>query len=695
MASPPATVVDGTRPIRFFPGVGPKRAELFERIGIHTVEQLLRHYPRTHLDARRFVSIRELAPGGVATVVGKVRHAAAMRRRGRTDLVVQVDDDSGTIPVYFFGQSFLARTLRPGVQVVLSGELDPFIRRLVNPLFEVIEGDLENLLHAGRLVPVHALTKGLAARGMRSAMRRALDEAADRVPDPLPAEVVSRRRLSTLGEALRQIHFPESEAALEAARERLAFEELFLLQVVLELRRRVLQEEGRGVCTAGEGRLAAEARRALPFELTGEQDHALSEVVADMRAPRPMHRLLVGDVGSGKTAVAVLAALHAIEAGFQVAFLVPTEILAQQHAERLRPLLEGVGRELHLLTGATPATQRRGTLERLGEGAPVLLVGTHALLEESVAVPKLGLAVVDEQHRFGVKQRATLAKKSVIPDVLVLSATPIPRTLALTLYGDLDLSVLRHRPPGRGRLVTRLAGEEKLPLVIEFLARELEAGRQAYVVVPAIEEGRGEARGAEAEMRRLSADPLLERFRIGLLHGRLRPDAKQAAMEGFARGEIQVLVTTTVVEVGVDVANATLMVVEHADRFGLTQLHQLRGRVGRGEHRSVCVLVPGPGCSALGRARLEELVRTDDGFEIAEADLKTRGPGEPWGLRQSGLPRFKLADPLRDAPLVEAARSAARELVVGDPGLTDARHAILRAAMLTHYREPLELALAG
>ncbi len=683
--------------LQFLPGVGPARARAFERLGLTTVEHLMRHYPRAYIDARRFVRIGDLAPGELVTVEGTVRHAAALRTRaGRTDFVATLEDGSGTLACYFFGQPFLARSFRRGARVVVSGELDALEGRMLNPMFELIEGEVERLLHVGRLVPVHALTRGLTARGMRSAVRAALDDAAGRVPDPVPHEVARAHALAPLGDSLSAIHFPDDDTALAAARRRLVFEELFLLQSVLELRRRALREEGRGLASAGEGTLAAAVRVALPFTLTADQDRALAEIVADLRSPHPMQRLLLGDVGSGKTVVALLAALHVIEAGHQVAFMAPTEILARQHAATIERLAGTAAVPIAALTGATPAAERRALATRLEAGDPLLVVGTHALLEEKVRLPRLGLAIVDEQHRFGVRQRATLAQKSVIPDVLVLTATPIPRTLMLACYGDLEVSRLRGRPAGRGRVVTRVTGEEKFPQVVEFMARELDAGRQAFVVLPVIEEGgRLEARAAEAEFERLKGHPLLRRFTLGLLHGRLKPEAKQAVMAAFARGETGVLVTTTVVEVGVDVANATLMVVENAERFGLSQLHQLRGRVGRGAHRSVCVLVPGSGASGTARERLDVLTRTEDGFAIAEADLELRGPGELWGTRQSGLPRLKLADLKRDEPLLEAARAAAAAVVAEDPWLMQDGHAPLRAVLLAHYREPLELALAG
>jgi ATP-dependent DNA helicase RecG len=539
---------------------------------------------------------------------------------------------------------------------------------------------------------------------MRKWIRATLDALRDELEaaDPLPEALRESLRLPSLFTALEHVHFPATPEAAERGRKRLAFDELLLAQLVLALRRRVRETSSRALVTARGMARARAAIAALPFTPTKAQQRAVNEIVGDMKAPRAMHRLLVGDVGTGKTVVALLAAVCAVEAGFQVAVMAPTEILAEQHFRTLSALGQAAGVVPALWTGSTPASVRREFRRRLevkagSAEALDLLVGTHALLEEDVPMPRLGLVVVDEQHRFGVRQRALLASKGRgYPDVLVMTATPIPRTLASAFLGDLDLSVLDERPKDRKPIVTRLAGEARREAIYSFLADELTKGRQAYIVYPLIDESeKSELRAARAMVESLRAHPTLARFKFGLLHGRMKASEKEAVMAQFAANEIHALVSTTVIEVGVDVPNATVMIVEHPERFGLTQLHQLRGRVVRGSERSVCELLAGPRIGIEARDRLALLASTDDGMKVAEADLDARGPGELWGARQTGLPALRVADVLRDALLVERARTEASKMVEDDPELLAPRHARLRDRLVRLFGEELSWRATG
>ncbi len=695
--------------VQFLSGVGPRRAAALARLGIATIEDLLRHAPRDYLDARRTVPIARLVPGELVTVVGRVTAARVRPARGRSDLVVQVRDASGTLGVRWFGQGFLARTIREGDTLALVGTLaggpgsGPG-RAFANPLFEVLADDAKALFSAGRIVPRHPLTAGISGRALRGWIRTALDalHVALEREDPLPPLVRSKLRFPSLPAALEAVHFPPDPAAAERGRRRLAFDELLEAQLVLALRRRARKESGQALVSARGVARARAVITALPFTATEAQKRTVNEIVRDMKRAHSMHRLLVGDVGSGKTVVALLAAACAVEAGFQVAVMAPTEILAEQHFRTLTALGQAAGLAPALWTGSTTEVARRELRRRLAlpagdRFALDLVVGTHALLEDDVPLPRLGLVIVDEQHRFGVRQRAQLATKGAgFPDVLVMTATPIPRTLALAFLGDLDVSTLDERPPGREPIVTRVLDESKRESLYRFLAGELQAGRQAYVVVPLIEESeKSELRAARATAERMSRHPALAPFRWGLRHGRLKPAEKESVMREFVGGRIQGLVSTTVIEVGVDVPNAAVMVIEHAERFGLTQLHQLRGRVGRGAARSVCVLVPGPRVTLEAQERLSILVRTDDGFALAEEDLKARGPGELWGARQTGLPSLRVADLARDSDLVETAQRIARELVETDPQLEEAAHRALRERLLRDFGEELTWRATG
>jgi ATP-dependent DNA helicase RecG len=528
------------------------------------------------------------------------------------------------------------------------------------------ENGEDDTLHTGRIVPVYEKTGHLTGKMQRVLVHHALAQLPEAIVDPLPLEVRERLRLVDRRIALADVHFPPRGTSVDelnrfrsSAQRRLIFEEFFLFQLGLVLRKRRTEAERKPRAVTITGAIRESARRVLPFRLTGDQKKAIAEIVDDMKRPQPMNRLLQGDVGSGKTIVALMAALVAMENNLQVAFMAPTEILAEQHFITIRRLLESSRFRLALLTGATAAKKRRELQAELAGGSIHLAVGTHALVEEGVTFRELGLAIIDEQHRFGVLQRATLRAKGMHPDVLVMTATPIPRTLALTTYGDLDVSVMREMPPGRHPIKTIAKPESRREDIYAFIRRQLEEGRQAYVIYPLVEESAKVDLKAATEMADHLSQDVFPAYRVALLHGRMKPDAKERVMQAFLRGEFHVLVSTTVVEVGVDVANASVMVVEHAERFGLSQLHQLRGRVGRGPHQSYCVLLYQSPLTEQGRERLKALTDTTDGFEIAERDLQLRGPGDFFGTRQSGMPTLRVGDLLRDHALMEEARREA------------------------------------
>jgi ATP-dependent DNA helicase RecG len=666
--------------------VGPARAVLLGRLGIRTPRDLLLTLPRRYTDRSTITPIAALRPGPAATVVARVEHAAVRRRRGtgRADAVARVADATGALEVVWWGQPYLVRSLRPGSTLVLHGEVAHY-RGLVmsSPEVELVEagesdagGDAAGVANFDRILPAYPLTEGLSQGSLRGLARRAVAALAGAVEETLPEPVRAREDLAGVGEALRGVHAPASLAEAARARRRLALDELLELMLVLGAARR-----GRAALPGlrqAPGQHFAAARRSLPFRLTTAQERVLTEILADMAAPAPMHRLLEGDVGSGKTVVAVLAALAAIDSGNQAAIMVPTEILASQHARTVLRLAPAA-RLVHL-TGAATGRLRSELLAALARGDGELAIGTHALFSADVHFRRLGLVVIDEQHRFGVRERAALAGKGASPDVLVMTATPIPRSLALTVFGDLDLSVIDARPPGRRPARTHVVGTGRREGVYRFLAEVLGRGEQAFVVTPRIEaDEESELVAATERVEELRQHPVLGRHPIGLLHGRLGSDEKEAVMSAFRRGDLRLLVTTTVVEVGVDVAAATVVVVEHPERFGLSQLHQLRGRVGRGERPAHCILLVAPELAPEVGERFRRFARTEDGFAVAELDLAERGPGEVFGNEQHGFGGFRLANPLREPELLEAARRLADELIAADPEL--AAHPALRRAV--------------
>lgn len=663
-----------SQPLQFIKGVGPRRAAEFSRAGLETVEDLLLRFPRRYENRAGLTPIAALRPGQTATVVGEVLSSGVRptRRPGFRLFEVVVRDGSGAVRAVFPNQAFLKDVFHPHQQVVLHGPLE--FRgglQFTNPEYEIVRGDAADeaggddvTVHTGRIVPIYEKIGSITTRMQRSLIFQLLQDLPADIGDPVPAVV--RGAMPTRAEAVRAVHFPVAGTDVDAlnafateAHRRLIFEEFFLFQAGLVLRKRRHGAEKKPRAVQVDDRIRDAARKVLPFRLTDGQKGALREIVTDMQRAEPMHRLLQGDVGAGKTIVALLAALVAMENGLQVAFMAPTEILADQHYLTIRRLLDASRFRVASLTGSLTAAKKRAALAEIASGTTNLVVGTHALVEGAVEFRELGLVVIDEQHRFGVLQRATLRAKGQQPDVLVMTATPIPRTLALTAFGDLDVSVIRGLPPGRQPIRTVARPESRRDEVYRMVRQELEQGRQAYVIYPLVDESeKVDLKAATAMFDTLQQDVFPE-YRVALLHGRMKADEKEQVMAAFARGDVHVLAATTVVEVGVDVANATVMVVEHAERFGLSQLHQLRGRVGRGAHASVCALLYQYPLTDQGRARLDVLTETTDGFVIAERDLEIRGPGDFFGTRQSGLPTLRVGDLVRDHALMEEARRAA------------------------------------
>jgi ATP-dependent DNA helicase RecG len=715
-------------PVQYVKGVGPRIGEVLAGKGIRTVGDLLHYLPFRYEDRLNPRGISELRAGEMATVVGEVRNSGLFRTRSKPIFQLTVGQGRARLRCLWFNATYLQDKFKPGQMIALYGKVEEDQRshelQIVQPQFEILgdatdsgedgtektvgnaaEKKAAQSLEIGRIVPIYEAIGRLTPRWFRRAIRTALDNLTPDLPDPIPAAVRSHLGLISPRAALWNVHWPEPGESFEAlqssrtpAHIRMIFDELFFVELGLELKRRE-QKAQTGIAFRLDDRARAAIKKILPFHPTAAQKRVLKEIAADMEKPCPMRRLLQGDVGSGKTIVGFEAAIIAIENGCQVALMAPTEILAQQHYFSARRILENAGYRIVLLTGSLEADRKRDVRRHISQGNAQLVIGTHALLEEKVEFARLGLVIVDEQHRFGVLQRLKLMRKSGEgeesrlatldgtgegasphinppntslgePDVLVMTATPIPRTLALTLYGDLDLSVLDELPPGRTPIVTRCGGDDESPKVWEFVRRQVAAGHQAYVVYPVISEKttveneESELKAAIKMYRELSGRIFAD-LKVGLLHGRLDAELKDQVMRMFQRGELQILVATTVIEVGVDVPNATVMVIEHAERFGLAQLHQLRGRIGRGAAKSYCILMTGGKVTEEGQRRLDAMVKTNDGFKIAELDLELRGPGEFFGTRQAGLPSFRVANIIRDAQLLEAAKHEAAAVIAG------------------------------
>jgi ATP-dependent DNA helicase RecG len=658
-------------PLQYLKGVGPRRAADFANAGLLTIEDLLYRFPMRYEDRSRLQPIKTLEPGTTASLTGRILSCGlrSTRRPGFKIFDAVIDDGSASIRVSWLNQAFLKDVFATGQHVVLFGPVE--MRgsgglQLTNPQYEILDDEDVETIHTGRIVPVYERTGTVTPKMQRRFVWDALQKLPPDLPDLLPDSVRLKMEMPSRYAALLASHFPPADVALDRlngfttpAQQRLIFEEAFLFHTGVAARRRTAAAERKAVVPAVDDRIRESARRVLPFKLTGGQRQSLKEIVEDLQRPQPMNRLLQGDVGAGKTIVALLAALVAMENGLQVAFMAPTEILAEQHYLNISKLLQPSRFRVALLTGATSAAARREQLAQIEAGSVHLVIGTHALVEGDVRFKQLGLVVIDEQHRFGVLQRASLRTKGLHPDVLVMTATPIPRTLALTLYGDLDVSVIKDVPPGRVPTKTTAKPESRREDIYEFVRAQMDAGRQAYVIYPLVEESeKVDLKAATAMFDHLSQE-IFPHYKVGLLHGKMKSDAKDRVMKAFAAREIQMLVSTTVVEVGVDVPNASVMLVEHAERFGLSQLHQLRGRVGRDAYQSHCFLLYQAPLSDEARERLKAMTETTDGFEIAERDLALRGPGDFFGTRQAGMPTFRSINLLRDRAILDRAKTEA------------------------------------
>ena len=705
IGSNPVEPFPWTVPVQYIKGVGPQRARLLEKVGINTLEDALYFLPRRYEDRGNLKAIGQLVNGEGQTISGEVVAADLIvtPRRGLRIMEIALQDETGTIYAKWFNQPYLKKIFKKGQRLVLSGKVTinryyGHVWEMENPNFEILDDEDQELLHSGRIVPIYPETKGFGSRPIRSLINRFIEHYTPMLPEILPEPIRKEYGLLALPQALRAVHFPPSGSDLvrfnrgsSEPHRRLIFDEFLLLQLGLALKKRGVQDEKKGIRFKIDPSKVKRFIERLPFKLTSAQRRVMDEIQKDMAGIHPMNRLIQGDVGSGKTVVALFAMYMAVENNYQAALMVPTEILAEQHYLNLTPFLDELGIPCALLTSGQERKEKQRIREAIVSGAASVLIGTHALLQEEIRFQRLGLVVVDEQHKFGVMQRATLTRKGYHPDVLIMTATPIPRTLALSVYGDLDLSLLDEMPPGRKPVITKLFYESQRQTVYREIEKELSKGHQAYVVYPLVEESEKVDLKAAVKMAAHIQETVFPRYRIGLLHGKMKSHEKEQVMRDVSHGKIQLLVSTTVIEVGIDVSNATVMLIEHAERFGLAQLHQLRGRVGRGPAQAHCYLLASFPQSEDGKRRLDAMVKSTDGFFIAEEDLSIRGPGEFFGTRQSGLPELKVANIIRDAKVLEEARAAAFKVIQLDPMLTRPAHQALKGSLVRKWRDRLEL----
>jgi ATP-dependent DNA helicase RecG len=681
-------------PLQYLKGVGPARAELLDRLGLHAVRDVLFFFPRDYQDIRER-EVDQLEEGKIQSVRGVVEDIDLRSTfAGGCILGVSIRCRAGQLRAIWFNQPFMREKFSFGQRVMLTGKpkYEGLVWQMHHPQMEVLDAEEEEPV--AKILPIYPLTEGLQQWQIRKIVRGAVETYADKLDEVFPDEYLRRHDLWPLSRALPQVHFPSDQESLDRARRRLVYQELFILQLALAVRRQQQHDQRKAPSLLATARIDARIHRLFPFELTTGQKQAIAEIAADMAGPRPMNRLLQGDVGSGKTVVAVYAMLLAVAHGYQAVLMAPTEVLARQHALTIERLLSASQVRRAQLIGGLTSTQRAALLQLVAAGEIDIIVGTQAIIQEDVSFAKLGLVVIDEQHKFGVRQRAILKQAGPDPHYLVMTATPIPRSVTMTLFGDLDVSTLRDSPPGRQKVNTYLAGEAQRAKWWDFFRKKLREGRQGFVVTPLVDESDTAQVASIADTYESLANGELEAFRLGLIHGRMTPAEKDAVMDRFRSGELQALVCTSVVEVGVDVPNATLMTIESGHRFGLAQLHQLRGRISRGRFPGFCCVFGDPQTDE-SRERLKAFVASTDGFELAETDFKLRGPGDIFGTRQHGLPPLRIADLLRDQAILEEARRDAQSLVTADPGLALEEHEKLRRMMLVRYGKALELGDVG
>lgn len=694
-----ATTTEQDERIKFLKGVGPKRALALAAHNLNSFEDLIRFYPRRYVDRSTIIPMDTLQENQEVTVIGKVE-STGIRRARRPFFYIVISDGKGLVEaVWFNAVKFYQNVFKIGEWVSLSGRLNYYRGyQLTHPEYDKLgEGEFDNLYNTARILPFYPGNEyfrklGINSQIFRKIMRQIFEHFPPEYSEPLPSPIRSRYAFPGLVEALKEIHLPQSQEVLQRARQRLIYEEFFYLQILFALQHRHGGQEEAGISFIKSSNNAKIYYATLPFELTNAQKKVIREIRQDMKSPHPMNRLLQGDVGSGKTLVATMAILYCIDNGYQAALMAPTEILAEQHYLNLRPVMEKLGIPLLLLTGSRKGSERKEIQALLSAGRPLLLIGTHALAQESVKMARLGLVVIDEQHRFGVLQRgALIGKGDIHPDVLVMTATPIPRTLAMTAYGSLDVSIINELPANRKPIRTVWRNDKQAQKIYDFIRKRAESGEQVYIVYPLVEESEKMDLKAATEDFELLRTGALKGLKLGLLHGRMKPAEKETVMRAFLQGMIQVLVSTTVIEVGVDVPTATVMLIEHAERFGLAQLHQLRGRVGRGGSQSYCILKSAYNTGDVARERIQIMTQTNDGFLISEKDLELRGWGDFFGTQQSGLPEFKIAHPIRDVEWLERAREDAFRLVKDDPHLRKPDNDDVRRKIMGEYRERLAL----